>query len=239
MRENIMSAKMNNLFVLCGIIIALISCSGTQVKKENSGLKDTSVVALLPFDNETVDLEGSEKVRNMLHRELVKKGWKLLSLENIDKKLLGIGISDGGQLPAVSLETLKEACSADILIYGVLMEYSMTSIGVLTKREVEVELKMVDAASGNTLWQETGACINSEAGVDAVASLGLGLAGKIASSIKDGVKKIIPDKTPGGTQVKKASDLMDEVTNFDLRNETRDAIRQLMKSLDSKKIVVQ
>lgn len=231
-----MSAKMNNLIIPCGIIIILVSCSGTRVKKERSRLQDNSVVALLPFDNETVDLEGSEKVRNMLHHELVKKGWKLLPLENVDKKLLGIGISDGGQLPAVSLETLKEACSADIFIYGTLVEYSMLSIGVLTKREVEIELTMVDASSGNTLWQETGTCINTKSGIDAAASLGLGLAGKIASSVKDGVKKMVPDKIPGVKHVKKASDLMDEVTNFDLRDETRDAIRQLMKSLESKGI---
>lgn len=80
----------------------------------------------------------------------------------------------------------------------------MSSIGGLTKREVEIELKMIDASSGDTLWQETRACINTKSGVDAVASLGLGLAGKVASSIKDGVKKMIPDQTPGGTQVKKS-----------------------------------
>src|SRR5690349_8925835 len=59
------------------------------------------IIAVLPFDNETNDVEGPELVRKALIEVLPRRGYLVLDKESVDTVLREkFGITDGGQLRA-------------------------------------------------------------------------------------------------------------------------------------------
>lgn len=212
---------------LAFLLLTHAACTRNQFKK-TSPLKERTSLALLPLDNHAINLDAPDKVRTELYQAMKADGWRLIPLESVDSALDRMSISDPGQLSAVPIPSIHRELKADVLIYGSLLEYSLASVGVLTKRTVEIELRAVDPLSGKTLWTAVESGVNTQAGADAAVSLGMGLAGKVASGVKEGIKKIIPRKTPASEHIKKAADVVDEVTNVDLRQETREAVRKLV-----------
>ena len=76
-------------------------------------------------------------------------------------------------------------------------------------------MKWVEARSGKTLWEAKEYGTTSQAGAEAVAHLGIGLAGKVVSAVKGGTANVV-----------------DEITDWDLRDETREAALKLLSRME-------
>jgi hypothetical protein len=138
-------------------------------------------IALLPMDNQSTDLRGPELVRELLKDSLDLANFDLAANAEIDEKLRSIGISEGGQLNAVTPQKLGELLGVDALIYGDLTEFSNANVGVYSNRTVEAALKLVDAKTGEKLWEATKRKADSKLGLSkdaAVSNLKSGYAAK-------------------------------------------------------------
>jgi len=113
-------------------------------------------VAVLPFDNQTPDLQGPGLVRKMVFERVPACGYRSLGLEEIDSRLHGIGITDGGQLGAVETAKLGELLGGEGLLYGTLEEFAFQNVGVVRRRLVRLRLKLIEASSGEKLWEGVG-----------------------------------------------------------------------------------
>jgi len=95
----------------------------------------------------------------------------------------------------------------------------------LSQREVEIQLRFVEAKTGRIVFEDTQKGITTRGGSDAAGDLVLYTGGKILKTIKEGVKKGLPGKT-----LKKVADMTDAVADVDLTQETNQAIRKLLRS---------
>lgn len=163
-------------------------------------------LALLPMDNQSTDLRGPDLVRELLKDSLDLANFELAENAEVDEKLKSIGISDGGQLNAVTPQRLGELLGADALVYGDLTEFSNANVGVYANRTVEVSLKLVDAKTGEKLWETSKRKANSKLGLSKDAALG---------NLKSGY----------------AEKALEGIMNNPLRPEAEEAVRLLVKDL--------
>lgn len=111
-------------------------------------------VALLPMHNLTNDMDGPEMVRQLMFEHLPQKGYNSIPLTQIDELLREIGISDGGQLRSKKPEELAEKLGVEALIYGDLLEFGELNIGFYQNKVVQASFKIVDASTGDVLWED-------------------------------------------------------------------------------------
>ncbi len=113
----------------------------------------TGKVALLPIANNTNDLDAPPFIRQLLLDGLNVRGFQILPPDATDAALKSQGFTDGGQLRAASPTKLGEWTGTDLLFYPTLQSFDYINVGYYWQRRVTVEAKLVDARSGEKLWQ--------------------------------------------------------------------------------------
>jgi len=142
----------------------LWGCVGGPGQYLKNDFQPPKLIAVLPLNNHTVDLDGPVAVQYWMDQRLQeKKGYTTLSLPEVEDRLRSIGITDGGQLPSVTAQKLGEALKVDAVVYGELLEFAYQTTGFLNVRKVRARFRMVDTRSGETLWENEGLGANSEA----------------------------------------------------------------------------
>ena len=204
---------------LAALAALALACSGAKTKPVS-----TRTVALLPMANESVDVEAPGKVRKALAAALQNRGFQLVDPATVDSVLKDrFGVTDGGQLRAVSPRRMKGVLPGDIWVFGAVKEFGFKSVAAVSQRKVVIALKALEAASGKTLFEGEETGIPTSAGLDAAGDLLLNIAGKVVKGVKDASKSFVPGQT-----AKKAADTTDVVADVDLTQETRDAVDKLL-----------
>jgi hypothetical protein len=138
------------------------------------------------MNNFANNVQGPHLVRKLVEMRLRGSGFDSMDLKEIDRRLDGLGITDGGQLGAVQPQKLGETLGVQALLYGEVLQFGYTNLGVYNRRVVEVRLVLVEAASGRKLWEGTKKETTSKVGLNADAikeNLVVGLVEKYAETI--------------------------------------------------------
>lgn len=114
-------------------------------------------VAVLPFENESTDLTASDVMRKLASEGLGKKGYPPLPDAEVDGKLSGLGISEGGQLAGLPPADIGKALGADLLCYGDVEDFTFQNLGFVIRKSVRLKIRLVSASTGETLYEGTGA----------------------------------------------------------------------------------
>jgi len=131
-------------------VLLLCSCAAAPVYQHHAAPFPGRVV-LLPLENRANNLQAPVIARLLLTRELGSAAGPL-SPADVDQRLRTVGVTDGGQVPAIKPAVLGATLGADGLLEGEVVTFSYVNIGVWSRRNVEVHLRLVDAASGEVLW---------------------------------------------------------------------------------------
>jgi len=206
------------LFLVAG---ALIGCSLFQKKGKTH---QQPLIALLPFESESVVLDAPDHVRNALFKAMTKKKYRLMELKTIDATLIKMGILEGGQLGALSLEQIQNEIPADWFCYGNVVAFGFKSAIAISQREVEVELKVVEGGTGRIIHEDSQRKSRTQLGGAALGDLTYTAVGKVFKSVKDGIKKVVP-----GKPLKKVLDSTDKIADVELTRETRKVVKKLLK----------
>lgn len=75
---------------------------------------------------------------------------------DVDAKLKEQGFTDGGQLAATTPQKIGEWTGADVIFYSVLEEFNYINVGFYAQRHVRVHGRMMDARTGERLWESSG-----------------------------------------------------------------------------------
>jgi hypothetical protein len=146
LREDLTSTRAAAL----AAILLLSACATAPVYLRHPAPFPARVV-LMPLENRANNLQAPILARHLLVRHLGGLAGSLPSAE-IDRKLRALGITDGGQIPSVKPAILGATLAADALLEGEVRTFSFVNVGVWSRRKVEIDLRLVDAASGATLW---------------------------------------------------------------------------------------
>ena len=137
---------------------AACACSGGKAYLVSPSLRTAADVrvAVLPFDNQSTDVGAADIMRALAAEGFGRRGYLPLPPGEVDGKLSGLGISEGGQLPGVKPEDLARALGTDLLCYGDVEDFTFQNLGFVVRKSVILRLKLVSAATGETLYEGTG-----------------------------------------------------------------------------------
>ena len=143
---------------LCSILffIPFISaCAAVKPMFLAPGFAPPEKIAVLPMSNQSNDLRGPELVRKEFVRHLQDKGYLVVPCEAVDETLrTEFGITDGGQLNSTTPQNLEKKLKVDALIYSDLVDFKFVNVGFYQNKYVEADFKMVDAKTGQLLWED-------------------------------------------------------------------------------------
>ena len=145
-------------------LILLAGVAGCKTVPPKPPLVET--VAVLPFDNESNDLNAPDIMQKYIYLALQHSPYKPLDIKTVNDKLASVGIDDGGQLAAVDPKKLGTDLGVQALLFGDVESFDYTNIGYFTSRKVTVSLKLVDVATGDTLWENSGTGANRQLTLD-------------------------------------------------------------------------
>lgn len=135
-------------------LVCLLFLVGCKVEPAKPPLVET--VAVLPFDNESNDLNAPDIMQQLVSMALHNSPYRVSDLQTVNDKLASVGIVDGGQLPAVDPVKLGKDLGVQALIFGNVESFNYTNIGFYLQRKVNLELKMVEVATGQAIWENSG-----------------------------------------------------------------------------------
>jgi hypothetical protein len=113
-------------------------------------------VALLPFENESVDLSAEDYLYKLAAGRLAAKGYSLIQGEPVMEGLKGIGITDAGQMASATPEIIGRAVGSGLLCYGTIEDFTFQNLGFVVRKSVKLRLKLVSAATGEVLYEGEG-----------------------------------------------------------------------------------
>lgn len=137
---------------------ALAACApaGLRYTAPDLAARLPASVAVLPLDNETVSLRGPALARRAVSEAVAARGFDGPDAAAVDAALEGLGVTDGGQLRALDPSRLGAAVGSRGLLFGTLEEFTYQNVGFVRRRAVRVALRLVDAESGERLWESVG-----------------------------------------------------------------------------------
>lgn len=130
----------------------LTGCAASQVYVSGQYVA-SGKMALLPMSNESNDLDGPIFLRKLLFEDLTARGFQVLPTDAIDAALKAQGFTDGGQLRATTPQKIGEWTGADVLLYSTIENFDYINVGFYAQRRVKILAKLVDAKTGERLWE--------------------------------------------------------------------------------------
>jgi len=139
-------------------VFLLCSCAGPESYLVSPALREAADgrLALLPFENYSNDVSAPDLLREEVFKRFAQRGYSLLDAKETDEKLRALGVTDGGQLAAVKPAEIGAALGAGLLCYGVLEDFTFQNLGFVVRKLVRLRLKIVSAATGETLFEAVG-----------------------------------------------------------------------------------
>lgn len=165
-------------------LAVLGGCASTAPSARHSS-PFPSTIALLPLENQSLDLRAPELLRDLLDTYLSAANFNLTDVKEAEEKIRGIGIQEGGQLNAVTPQKLGVLLKADALLYGDIETFNNANIGVYASRTVKVRLWLVDAKTGKTLWETEKSKVNSELGLSKNSAKNILVNGYAAKAVEN------------------------------------------------------
>jgi hypothetical protein len=146
------------LGVFAVFLAVLCACAGGSAYLVSPSLREAADprIAVLPFDNQSTDVSAADIMRKLAAEGFEKRGYSSLPSPEVDEKLAGLGVSEGGQLPGLKPEDIGRALGADLLCYGDVEDFAFQNLGFMVRKQVILRVRIVSASTGETLYEGTG-----------------------------------------------------------------------------------
>jgi len=123
-------------------------------------------VAILMFDSESTDVDAPEIMQRLVFLALKPSPYRVIELEETNNILIKAGIKEGGQLPVIDPVRLGKDLGVQALMYGNVESFGYLNVGFYVSRKVTLELKLVDASTGETIWENDGTGATRKIAID-------------------------------------------------------------------------
>ncbi len=145
-------------------------------------------VAILPFRNDTNDVDGPNVMREKMAKALADRSYLVQDLKETEQVLRDrMGINLGGQLDMTTPQKLGETLGVEGVLYGTLMDFDEMTTGLLNVKKVRAKFKLVNTGTGQPFW-ERGLGVKSEVRMSGTA----GALATVASRATDARDKEVP-----------------------------------------------
>lgn len=115
----------------------------------------SKTVVILPFENRTQEPEIEDLVRKTFYSHFSPKNYRDFELGQVDRLLAFQGGGPGREPGALSAVEIGELFRADFVIYGEVLTFQKTFLGIYSQIALAVGLEMVSCRDGAGVWQKT------------------------------------------------------------------------------------
>jgi hypothetical protein len=112
-------------------------------------------VVVLPFENCTDEPGVEDLVRESFYSHVSPKKYHDFELERVDRLLESLESGTAREWRTLSSAELGEFFRADLLIYGKVLNFRKTFLGIYSQISLTVAVDMVACESGERVWQKT------------------------------------------------------------------------------------
>jgi len=109
-------------------------------------------IAVLPIQNETVDMDAPKIFRHRLVSTVFHKGYVSPPEAEIDSKLLERDIREAGQLGSMTPQEIGKHLNIDALLYTTVTQCSTVYLVSYASLKVGARFKLIDVKTGEQLW---------------------------------------------------------------------------------------
>ncbi len=138
---------------ICAWLLGCAVQNPTVVLHPNFNQQRPALIAVLPMDNMSVDLDATPLVRPIIHQRLEYQGYHSLPLDQVDRKLKDNGVMISHDVYMFTPRELGNLLGADALLYGTVTEFNKHYAFLYSDITVGLSLEMKDAKTGETLWK--------------------------------------------------------------------------------------
>lgn len=123
-------------------------------------------VAVLPVQNETVDMDAPRAFRPELFSMISRKGYVSPPTAEIDSKLAERNIREAGQLGSMTPQEIGKLLNVDAVLYTTVTEWSTVYLVVYASIKVGGRFQLIDTKTGEQLWESEHGVAERKFGLD-------------------------------------------------------------------------
>lgn len=205
-----MTMRLCILVLAASLSLLMGGCANQQVKPRTLATNPQSILVLPPV-NKTVEVDAANKVLAHISQPLADRGYYVFPVAVIERFMRENGMHTAAQMHEIALEKFAEHIAPDAILYVTINQWGQKYQVLQSKAVVDVDLLLVDAKSGEPLWQrrayETYVPSNSNSNGLAGALLGA-VIDQVVGSMVDHTDQLVKDafdvsmdSLPAGTRL--------------------------------------
>jgi hypothetical protein len=117
---------------------------------------------VLPPINQSADIRGSQTFLSTVTRPLAEAGYYVFPVAMVDATFKENGLTLPDQMHEAPLAKLQSIFGADAVLYITLEKYGSTYVVIDSQTVVSAKARLVDARSGQLLWQGQASASDAE-----------------------------------------------------------------------------
>lgn len=143
------------LFILCGLalVFGLTGCVSKPYDYTNfRAHPPRSLLVLTPL-NESTDVRGTYGYLSSVSRPLAEMGYYVYPVAVVDEFMKENGLPTAGEMQQIPLQKIHDVFGADAVLYLTVLGYGSKYQVITSTTTVSAKGKLVDVATGTTLWE--------------------------------------------------------------------------------------
>jgi len=150
-----MYKKLKISFLLLVSMVVVYGCNNSNISyfvRPDTDLTTIRKVAVLPLENLTRDRFASEKIRELVMMNLLKKGIDIIEPGEVNDLLRSMRIRTMRRVTRDEIVEIGRRLGIDAVITGSVSTYEIKRALSVTYPEVSIYLNLIDVHSGSILW---------------------------------------------------------------------------------------
>lgn len=139
-----------------GIIFTIFLIASCGIPESGFVLKEAlkgplEKIAVLPFENFTIDPVAGEKIRRMVMQELVKRGFFVIETGEVNRVLVEKGIINLSLLGTKEIKEVGEKLGVKYLIKGGVFSYEIHRFTDVSYPSVAIQINLIEVETGKVV----------------------------------------------------------------------------------------
>ena len=139
------------------VVVSMAGCAAKPIPTDYTAFirHMPSSILVLPPVNRSAAVEAPDLFLATITRPLAERGYYVFPIAVVDRLLKDSGAPTPGEMHRIPLKRLTEILDADAVMYIEIEKWTTSYVVIETHTRVVINYRLVDTATGRTLWTRT------------------------------------------------------------------------------------
>ena len=153
---------LSKIVIFCSIMFVGSGCSAPKFNYSSYKQSKPRSILILPPINESVEVAGETAVLSSLVRPVAEAGYYVMPTTLVSETFKQNGYTQSAEIHKLPLNKLDEIFGADAILYVTIKQYGQKYFVVGSSAIVALEARLVDAKSGQEIWNGSASANSNE-----------------------------------------------------------------------------